>query len=62
MGQQKTITHPREGRHLNRENAYDRGAFKRHKSSASDYRSFGRDVRTIEREIKSGTVEHKCCR
>ncbi len=58
MGQQKSNTHPRKGKHLNRtERIQIEGLSKAGVSPAEIARVLGRHVRTIEREIEKGTVE-----
>ena len=58
MGQQKTNTHPRKGKHLTRRERIQIEGLLRAKQKPSEIASLlGRDVRTIEREIKRGAVE-----
>lgn len=58
MGQQKTITHPRKGKHLNRDERIQiEGLLKAKRVPSEIAALLGRDVRTIERETKRGTVE-----
>ena len=58
MGQQKVITYPRKGKHLNRDERIQMEGLLNAKRAPSEIAVLlGRDVRTIEREIKRGTVE-----
>jgi IS30 family transposase len=58
MGQRKAITHPRKGKHLNRDERIQiEGLVKVKKRPAEMAALLGRDVRTIEREIQKGAVE-----
>jgi len=58
MGRQKGITHPRKGKHLNRDERIQiEGLLKAKQRPAEIAALLGRDVRTIEREIQKGTVE-----
>jgi IS30 family transposase len=58
MGRQNGITHPRKGKHLNRDERIQiEGLLKAKKRPAEMAALLGRDVRTIEREIQKGTVE-----
>lgn len=58
MGLKKGITHPRKGKHLNRDERIQiEGLLRAKKRPAEIAALLGRDVRTIEREIKKGNVE-----
>lgn len=58
MGQKKVITHPRKGKHLNRDERIQmEGLLNARRPPSEIAVLLGRDVRTIEREIKKGAVE-----
>ncbi len=58
MGHRKGITHPRKGKHLNRDERIQvEGLLKAKRRPSEISAILGRDVRTIQREIRRGSVE-----
>jgi len=60
MGRENCIRHPRKGKHLNREERIQIEVLLKSKHRPSEIAGImGRDVRTIQREIRRGEVKHR---